>query len=320
MIKRILQKVAVGFAAAVAICAVFMNIPARDGAQEALEAFAVIPTPEPTEAVRDYGELEAELRVMLKEKSGDWSLCLINYDTGQEIEINSHQVYSASLIKLFVAQTVYQQIADGAISDSDDIEDLLRRMITYSDNEAWRSIARKLGGGSYTRGMELVTNTAQAAGYGDTGQFFQGAHKNYNFTSVADCGKYLRDMLDGNLVSADYSAKILGYMLKQEILHKIPSGVPDGITVANKTGELDYMQGDAAVIYSPAATYILVIIGDSLTNAYATAPFFGEVSEVVYNFINENIDNNGQMEYNHNEGVTEETAAPENDAEGDDPV
>lgn len=240
------------------------------------------PTPEP----KDYAALESSLCEMLANKQGDWSLYFLNYNDGNEISINSHRVYSASLIKLYVIQAVYQRVANGSMADTAGLENLLARMITYSDNEAWRTVTKMLGGGSYGAGMAYVTQTAAAGGFADSGQFYIGTHKNYNFTSVNDCGAYLRSLLDGTLISPEYSSKILGYLMQQQHRQKIPAGVPEGIVTANKTGELEYNQGDAAIIYSPNATYILVIIGDDLVNAYGTVPFFTELSKTVYDFIN----------------------------------
>lgn len=236
--------------------------------------------------IPDYDELERELTAKMSGWQGDWSLYFEDCKTGRKISINSHQVYSASLIKLFVAQTVYQKAANGELTLTPKLEDEIRKMITYSDNEAWKYIARSLGGGTYSVGMSRTTELAQASGFGDTGTFYKGSHKNYNFTSVDDCGKYLHDVLNGTLINAQYSEKILSLLKQQQHLQKIPSGIPDEVVTANKTGELDYMQGDAAIVYAPSGTYILVIIGDSLENSYGQVYKFTELSETVYNFLN----------------------------------
>ena len=242
------------------------------------------PTPEPEP---DYERLRMILTGMLADKEGDWSLCLKDCKTGDTISINSHQVYSASLIKLFVAETAYNQEANGVMKITDTTEGEIRKMLTYSDNDAWSDIAKKIGGGSYTNGMNIVTRTAQNEGFADTGQFFQGQHKNYNFTSVNDCCEYLERVLNGTIVSPEYSEKILNYLKEQQHTQKLPSGVPEYVETANKTGELDYVQGDAAIVYAPSRTYILVMIGDSLNDAYNEIPFFGEMSEVIYEYLEE---------------------------------
>ncbi len=239
-----------------------------------------------TELAPDYRTLEEKLTDMMKAYEGDWSLYFEEYETGEKIVINSHQVYSASLIKLFVIQSIYKQISDGTLKNSAKIEDWLTRMITYSDNDSWSSLARKLGKGSYSRGMAYVTETAAASGFKETGHFKKGKRKNYNFTSVEDCGNYLRMVLNGQIVSAEYSKKILDLMKQQQLRHKIPSGVPENVKTANKTGELEYMQGDAAIVYAPSGTYILVVIGDELTNIGMAQEQIRQLSRTVYEHFN----------------------------------
>lgn len=278
---RLIIKLAAGLAAVGLYMCVFYYIPSFEPETPAM----IMPTPEPTPPP-DYSVLEGQLNDMLSGEQGDWSLYFLNYDTGDEVSINSHQVYSASLIKMFVIQAAYQKVANGAIRDDASLEDQLMRMITYSDNKAWNTVVKRIGGGSYSGGMAYVTAVAAESGFSDTGQFYKGRHKNFNFTSVNDCGAYMKGILDGTVVSPEYSAKILEYLKRQEHLKKLPAGVPEGVVTANKTGELEYNQGDAAIIFSPAATYILVMIGDSLTNSYGRFPLFVTVSETVYNFVN----------------------------------
>ena len=134
--------------------------------------------------------------------------------------------------------------------------------------------------------MTAVTKIAQASGFSDTGQFYQGKHKNFNFTSVNDCGRYLRGILNGTIVSYEYSEKILSLLKQQQHTQKIPAGVPDGIETANKTGELDYVQGDAAIVYAPDGPYILVIIGDNLDDGYSQINKITDLSKIVYEYLN----------------------------------
>lgn len=234
----------------------------------------------------DYKVLQTQLVEKMTTWQGDWSLYFEDVDTGGRISINSHQVYSASLIKMFVAQTAYQKIAEGKLTETAKLNDEIRKMLTYSDNEAWKYVARSIGGGGYSQGMIEMTKLAQASGFFDTGQFYQGEHKNYNFTSVNDCGAYLKGLLDGTIVNAAYSEKILSLLKQQQHRQKIPAGIPDTVKTANKTGELDYIQGDAAIVYAPSGTYILVIIGDDLQDGYGQIDKICELSSMVYAFLN----------------------------------
>lgn len=231
--------------------------------------------------------LEPILSGMISEYEGDWSVYYEDYESGDKVVLNNHQVYSASLIKLFVIQAVYQDIADGRLSDSNAIEDNLARMITYSDNNAWSSLARTLGGGDYMYGMQRVTEIAQNAGFTSSGQFMQGSRRNFNFTSVEDCGTYMHRVLSGEIVSPEYSERILDLLKRQEVLYKIPAGVPEGVETANKTGELEYVQGDAAIVFAPSGTYILVAIADDLSSEGTAQQQIRDISAAVYNYLNE---------------------------------
>ena len=234
----------------------------------------------------DYTALAAILEEKMSGWQGDWSLCFEDYTTGNRISINSHQVYSASLIKLFVAQAVYQRISNGNLAETAKINDEVRKMLTYSDNDAWKYLARQIGGGSYSRGMSNMTQLAQESGFADTGQFYKGEHKNYNFTSVNDCCAFLKGLLDGTIVNREYSDNILNLLKLQQHTQKIPAGIPESIQTANKTGELEYAQGDAAIVYAPNGTYILCIIGDGLKNGYGQTDKFVDLSRTIYEYLN----------------------------------
>ncbi|MGM9936564.1 MAG: hypothetical protein ACI38A_04405, partial [Candidatus Ornithomonoglobus sp.] len=87
----------------IAICAalaVYFPLNMSGEGDEDTEA-VVTETPSP-EPAPDYSLLEQQLNEMLANCSGDWSLYFEDYTTGEKIEINNHQVYSASLIKLYV--------------------------------------------------------------------------------------------------------------------------------------------------------------------------------------------------------------------------
>ena len=264
----------------------FSDTPVTKSEAAQLVVMCIAPQKRLKIVIPDTDGLKAVLESKMSEYQGDWSLYYEDYNTGSVISINSHQVYSASLIKLFVAQAVYEKANNGTLSLSPKVEDEIRKMITYSDNDAWKYLARLLGGGSYSAGMTAVTKIAQASGFSDTGQFYQGKHKNFNFTSVNDCGRYLRGILNGTIVSYEYSEKILSLLKQQQHTQKIPAGVPDGIETANKTGELDYVQGDAAIVYAPDGPYILVIIGDNLDDGYSQINKITDLSKIVYEYLN----------------------------------
>lgn len=285
-IKKVLRITlcAAAFAASCAVSAIYFPINmSSEGDEDTVAVVTETPTPEPKPNLAALG---GELDRIMADCSGDWSLFFEDYASGERISLNNHRVYSASLVKLYVIQAVYNEIAAGSLSDSGHIEELLSRMITWSDNEAWRELARLLGGGSYMGGMEVVTRVARDEGFFDSGQFMEGGRSNFNFTSVEDCGNYLRRVLDGTIVNAEYSAKILGLLERQQVTHKIPAGVPEGVMTANKTGELEYLEGDAAIVYAPNGIYILVVIAQDMDDPGVSQTQIRNISSYIYDYTN----------------------------------
>lgn len=68
------------------------------------------------------------------------------------------------------------------------------------------------------------------------------------------------------------------------MLHnKIPAGLPEGTKCANKTGETDEYQHDAAIVYSPGGDYILCIMS---SNCGAAITNIQDISATVYDYFN----------------------------------
>lgn len=81
-----------------------------------------------------------------------------------------------------------------------------------------------------------------------------------NFTSARDMNLFLLEVYHGNVLNRENTRllfEILDECLDQTM---IPSGVPSHITVANKTGTLDYFRGDSAVVFADEAYFISIFV------------------------------------------------------------
>ena len=218
-----------------------------------------------------WEEFEGTLTNMLDSFAGDWGLYLKNLKTGDVISINEHPMESASLIKLYIMGTVYQHIADGTLEKTETIDRLLNDMITVSDNESSNELVRSLSPTKdHSEGMKMVNefiqkngfkNTKQVNGLADPSLWVENA---VNQTSPADCGKLLEKIYKGKLVSHLASRSMEDLLLNQKITYKIPAGLPESVTSANKTGEVSNSENDAAIVYSNACDYILCIMSTDL--------------------------------------------------------
>lgn len=221
---------------------------------------------------------------------GDWAVYVKDLTGGGSFEVNSHQMESASLIKLYIMGAVWQAIEEGSLTYSQEIQELLLQMITVSDNESSNRLVEALSpdGLSHPEGRVVVNGFAAANGFADTAQGrdlkdhrdVEPAEKNY--TSVRDCGLFLEKVYRGECVSPEASAQMLGLLKMQQRREKIPAGLPEGTQAANKTGEVSTMEHDAAIVYGPGRDYVLCVMSAGLTDTWAAREHIREISALVY--------------------------------------
>jgi beta-lactamase class A len=72
-------------------------------------------------------------------------------------------------------------------------------------------------------------------------------------------------------------------LLAQEFNEKIPAGVPRGVPVAHKTGEITAHSHDAAIVYpSGKRPYVLVVLTRGITEASRSSRLIADISSLVY--------------------------------------
>lgn len=191
--------------------------------------------------------------------------------------VNDQSMQAASLIKLFVAGCMYE-----TMGDTSQYESLINSMISVSDNSACNSLVAILGGGDAQAGMAVINEYCINHGFTETHMgrlMLQPNDQDDNYTSVRDCGNFLLAIYNGSLAGSN---QILQYLKQQERRGKIPAGVPSGVETANKTGELDFVENDAAIIFHPSGAYVLCVMSENLSDSYASRLFINSLSEMVY--------------------------------------
>lgn len=239
-----------------------------------------------------WESLETEISDKLAAYQGDWSVYIKDMETGKTMEINEHAMESASLIKLYIAGAVYEQMDEGNLSASDSVLSSLDAMITVSDNESANVLVRKLMGdsGDFQTGLDKVNDFISRNGFSNTQQVNGIADPSLwigdgiNETSTADCGRLLEMIYNGTLVSGDDSAKFESLLGRQQVNYKIPEGLPDGVRISHKTGEVSDTENDAAIIYTPYGDYIFCIMSTALTDKDAAVEHIRSITSLVYNY------------------------------------
>ncbi len=166
------------------------------------------------------------------------------------------QLYSASLYKLFAAQLAFERIDSGQwslyqrMTDEASLKQCLDKMITVSDNDCGRAIIKKLG---YSN---INARAMKTLGYPSTN--LSGA---YTKSSAQDVAKLLEDLYDGELLSRSSSQAFLDLLAAQKINNRLPQGLPDGVQIMHKTGDLVGYVHDAGIVRTvDGPSYIIVVM------------------------------------------------------------
>jgi len=173
--------------------------------------------------------------------------------------------------------TLYKRIGQRVRVDS-----LLRLMITRSSNFATNTLITLVGGEAVTRTMrELGAQRIQVRrGVEDNKAFEKGLN---NTTTARDLAIILRAIQDGKAASPAATQAMLGVLLDQEFNEKIPAGLPPGVRVAHKTGEITAVSHDAAIVYPPGRSpYVLVVLTRGLADGAKSAKLIADISSLVY--------------------------------------
>ncbi len=263
-----------------------------------------------TETPEALADLETEIDSILSQTDGIWSIHVKNLETGESLSMNNQRMYAASLIKLFVMEASYvymdtlesntsgyEILADGTqIAVDDQVDELLTAMIEQSDNESYNELVRlESDADSFSEGCQIINDYLETTEYEDTRLYHTLSPSNTesesisdikNHTSVEDCGALLEKIYNGTCVSEEASGEMLQLLLNQQSVSKIPEGVPEGIQVANKTGETDDSQHDAAIVFGEETDYILCIMSSECSDQSQAISVIQTISQTVYEYLN----------------------------------
>ncbi len=229
----------------------------------------------------DYYGLSDNLKGYLSEAAyvgEDWAVSILFKD--QILDIYSHQMQSASVMKLFVMGTIYDNYVEMIQLYGQDVVDAnLHAMITVSDNDAWVTLRTFLGYGDEEAGCQRINAWAATQGYNDT---YNSSGAYQNFTSTYDSAKIIYDMYNHRF---SYSEAMLSLLQQQTRTWKIPAGIPAGVPTGNKTGELENCENDAAIVWAPYGTFTLSVMSYNLQSTENAQAMIRQVASAVYDYL-----------------------------------
>jgi beta-lactamase class A len=213
-----------------------------------------------------------------------------------------HQVQEGKvkLTDTLLVKNEFHSIVDGSpyvLNASDDSEgelykaegqkrtlrELCEMMITVSSNLSTNLLIEKLGVENIR--AEVLSLGADGMnvkrGVEDGKAFEKGLN---NTTTARGLGILLQAIAEGQAVDAASSKQMVAILEWQKFNEGIPSGLPKGIPVAHKTGEITKIHHDAAIVFAKRP-FILVILVRGLAEKMASAALMADVSKSLYEAI-----------------------------------
>lgn len=235
------------------------------------------------EDLTSYSSLEEAVVDGLKGTKGTYSFAIKKLKTGENYQKDGDRVYEAgSLYKLWVMVAVYQKIEQGELSQqqrltqdiatlnqkfgiapedaeikdgaiSMTVDEALNQMITISHNYAALLLTEEIGLSQVAQFLEQ--NSFQSSEVGTDGDV--------PTTTANEMLRFLDELKGGKYANEQNTTKMLDLLKLQTLNDKIPKYLPDGISVAHKTGEIGWFTHDAAIVYATQGEYIIVGLSES---------------------------------------------------------
>lgn len=162
------------------------------------------------------------------------------------------------------------------------IEDLLEKMIIYSDNDAYNTLAQNLTEDEFIKiYKDLDIDISKAF-----------TDPNGNIITVSGYSSFYRILFNASYLNQEMSEKALSMLAQTQYKDGLVAGVPKDVAVAHKFGERKFLDSgetqfhDCGIVYLPKKPYLLCIMtrGNDLTKA---SNVIKNISQKVYQTLNQ---------------------------------
>lgn len=109
-------------------------------------------------------------------------------------------------------------------------------------------------------------------------------------TSAENIALFFKKLYRKEIVSVKVSEEVEKYLSLNQLNNRIPAGVPDGVKVIHKTGELSGVRHDAGIVYLTNKTnesnksYVIVLLSKDLKYEDEGVETFVKISKEVYEY------------------------------------
>jgi beta-lactamase class A len=104
-----------------------------------------------------------------------------------------------------------------------------------------------------------------------------------NVTAAPDLAALLEAIATGRAASTVSCREMIDILSRQEFNDEIPAGLPAGTRVAHKTGWINGVLHDAAIVFPPGrAPYVLVVLTRGIRDDAVARRLIADVSRLVW--------------------------------------
>jgi beta-lactamase class A len=249
--RRVRKSLVLLFSAVVLVIAAIVGVAAVRS-----EPFAGTAVPDPA-AIRETpvavapDSLKDRIQEVLEENAGyRIGLALADVSGDAALTFGDEDAFTAaSTAKIITAAAYYHLVETGEAELDEPLGDYdaafqLEAMVNESNNDSWLLLMDAVG---YRRLTEY------AASIGVT------YDPEENLLTPAEMAKVLKRLYAGDLLNADNTAQLLGFMQETNNEDLIPAGSQEGVEVFHKYGEIGGELHDAAVLTYRGSAFVLVI-------------------------------------------------------------
>jgi beta-lactamase class A len=160
------------------------------------------------------------------------------------------------------------------------LRDLCEAMITTSSNLAANLVLERVGAKNVQRTTDALGASGMHVlrGVEDTKAFEKGLN---NTTTARALMTLMLAIADGKAVDRGASDEMIAIMKRTKAHDRIPAGLPPGVVVAHKTGEITRIQHDAAIVFAPKP-FVLVILIRGLDDEKKAGELAAALTRVLY--------------------------------------
>ncbi|MEH1999603.1 MAG: serine hydrolase [Nostoc sp.] len=254
--------------------------------------------------------LEPQIKALMSRYSFlKTGMFFLDLDTGDYLDIGGDRVFpAASTIKLPILIAFFQDLDAGKVTLQEILTmrrdlvtngsgtmqyervgkkytalETITKMVTISDNTATNMIIDRLGGAA------KLNQRFRTWGLKDTViRHLLADLRGTNTTSSEDMARVLALVVNNKLVSLQSREQALDILRRTTIHTLLPAGLGKGAVIANKTGDIGFLIGDAGFVTMPNGKRYLAAI--FVTRPYKDSrgrDFIRQVSRLVYDYLNQ---------------------------------